>query len=44
MVGCTTGSRGEVPEEIKLVIRHDYDNNDIKLPHFITQQRPVLIA
>jgi len=27
-VGCTTGSRGEVPGERKLVIRDDDDDDD----------------
>jgi hypothetical protein len=30
VVGCTIGSRGEVPGERKLVIRDNYDNDDIK--------------
>jgi hypothetical protein len=33
--GCTTGSRGEVPGERKLVIRDDDDDNNIMKYYYL---------
>jgi hypothetical protein len=33
VVGCTTGSRGEVPEERKHVIRGGNDDNNNTIPN-----------